>query len=136
MSNDTINGELFFMLSTERMGDEQWGPLCVWWRPNGMGYTTSIGEAGRYTREQVLQHSDPPHHLAILCKAVDVPASRAKTFSKSALKLSRNAAAPCTHPVHQSDFVRNAGRDLHRCKAFARIGSLACRSRGRDRETS
>jgi hypothetical protein len=86
MSDD---GERFFLLSVERTGQAPWGPRCVWWRPGAMGYTTSIDEAGRYTREEVARHADPPHHLAIPCRAVDVPASRAKALAAKALRISR-----------------------------------------------
>ena len=27
--------------------------LCVWWRPDNIGYTTELEEAGRYTLEQI-----------------------------------------------------------------------------------
>ncbi len=83
--------ELFFILSMHRTVDSK---KCVWWRPDAQGYTTSIGEAGRFTREEALQHSDPPHHLAIPCNVVDVPASRAKAFEKKALRASRFDAMP------------------------------------------
>lgn len=78
-----MSSELFFILSMQRTGESR---ACVWWRPNGMGYTTSIGEAWRCTREEALQRSDPPYHLAVPCDAVDVPASRAKALAKKALK--------------------------------------------------
>lgn len=28
------------------------GDLKVWWKPDSMGYTTDLGEAGRYSREE------------------------------------------------------------------------------------
>lgn len=84
MPNDSK--EEFFILSVERTADS---PACVWWRPDACGYTTSIGEAGRYSREEAMRHSDPPHHLVIPCNAVEVPAARAKSFAKKALSASR-----------------------------------------------
>jgi|SRR5712692_9868359 len=78
--------ELFFILSMERTSQNK---NCVWWQPDACGYTTSIGEAGRYTRAEAMQHSDPPHHLVVPCNAIEVPASRAKAFAKKALKESR-----------------------------------------------
>lgn len=83
--------EEFFILSMERTGakNDSGGPVCVWWRPGAAGYTALIGEAGRFSREEALRHSDPPHHLAIPCSTVSVPASRAKDFAKKALTQSR-----------------------------------------------
>jgi hypothetical protein len=77
---------LYFILSMERTADSG---ACVWWRPQAKGYTTSIGEAGRYTEEEIRSHADPPHHLAIPCNAVTVPAARAKALAKLASKVSR-----------------------------------------------
>jgi hypothetical protein len=85
--------EEFFILSMERTAD---GKMCVWWRPNANGYTTSISEAGRYSRVDALRHSDPPYHLAVPCNAVEVPASRAKAFAKQALRGSRFDPPPST----------------------------------------
>lgn len=81
-----MSREEFFILSVSRTADS---PACVWWRPNACGYTTSIGEAGRYTREEAMRHSDPPHHLVVPCNAIDVPSSRAKYFAQIALTGSR-----------------------------------------------
>jgi hypothetical protein len=83
----TNEGEEFFILSMERTGakNDSGGPVCVWWRPGGNGYTAFIGEAGRFSREEATRLSDPPHHLAVPCNAVTVPASRAKAFAKKAL---------------------------------------------------
>lgn len=79
-----MSAELFLILSLDRTGQAPWGPVCVWWQPNGMGYTASIGEAGRYTLEQVREHADPPHHVAIPLSAIEVPASKAKALVKAA----------------------------------------------------
>lgn len=84
--NDRAVPEMFFILSMERTRD---GQACVWWRPNANGYTTSIGEAGGFTREEAILHSDPPHHLVIPAAAIEVPAARAKSLAKKALKESR-----------------------------------------------
>ena len=81
---------LFFILSTERTRDSQ---SCVWWRPDGAGYTTSNRAGRRYTREECARHSDPPHHLCIPCDVVEVPAARARRFAKYALTVSRFDAA-------------------------------------------
>jgi hypothetical protein len=97
--------ELFFILSMQRtVGDCRpvGAASCVWWRPNANGYTSSIGEAGRYTREEALRHSDPPHHLVIPCSAVEVPASHAKRLAKHALKESRFDVKPREPIVHRS----------------------------------
>lgn len=88
--------ELFFILSMERSRE---GDACVWWRPDAAGYTSSLGLAGRYTREQALRHSDPPHHLVIPCHVVEVPASRAKGLAKHALKESRFDVAKKPEPT-------------------------------------
>jgi hypothetical protein len=88
--------ELFFILSMERTlgeGRPVGAAVCVWWRPDANGYTSSIGEAGRYTREECLQHSDPPHHLVIPCSVVEVPAASVRRFAHHALKESRFDAA-------------------------------------------
>ena len=84
-------GEEFFILSMERTAGE---PACVWWRPKAAGYTRSLAEAGRYSREQAIRHSDPPYHLAIPCDAVEVPSSKAKALAKKALRESRFDAHP------------------------------------------
>ena len=87
--------EEFFILSMERTGakNDSGGPVCVWWRPGGNGYTAFIGEAGRFTLEEAIRLADPPHHLAIPCSEVSVPASRAKAFAKTAAAVHANAEA-------------------------------------------
>jgi hypothetical protein len=99
----TETEQWFFILSVHRTAESR---VCVWWRPEAMGYTTSIGEAGRYRRLEALQHSDPPHHLAIPCDAVEVPASLSKRFAKKALSGSR-FERPCAQcgalPGHACD---------------------------------
>jgi len=82
----SAEGELYFILSMERTADS---PSCVWWRPQAAGYTTSIGQAGRYTLDEVRAHADPPHHLAVPCDAVEVPSAKAKAIARRALKVSR-----------------------------------------------
>ena len=86
MSADPFGGYFYFILSMERTRDSG---SCVWWRPMANGYTTSIGQAGRYTESEIRQHADPPHHLAIPCNEVRVPASQAKALAKRASKISR-----------------------------------------------
>ena len=88
-------GELYFILSMERTTG---AASCWWWRPDAKGYTSSIGEAGRYTREEALRHPDPPYHLVIPCSAVEVPAGRSKALAKLALRESRFDAARPMHP--------------------------------------
>lgn len=39
------NAEGFILCTVERAGD-----IAIWWRPGGCGYTTSLSEAGVYTR--------------------------------------------------------------------------------------
>ena len=78
---------VFFILSVERTASGE--GVCVWWRADASGYTSSIGEAGRYTRNEAMRHSDPPHHLVIPCRAVEVPASARVKLARSALKGSR-----------------------------------------------
>ena len=41
--------ELFYILSTERIGRQQW------WRPGWWGYTNRLSEAGKYSREEAFQ---------------------------------------------------------------------------------
>jgi hypothetical protein len=82
--------ELFFILSMERTRE---GQTCTWWLPDGHGYTASVGLAGRFTREEALRHSDPPHHLVIPCSVVEVPAASVRRFAHHALKESRFDAA-------------------------------------------
>ena len=41
--------QLYYIRNLER---ERSNPLVVWWKPNRMGYTTDLGEAGFYTKEQ------------------------------------------------------------------------------------
>jgi len=86
VSGPQLAGALYFILSTERTSGSG---ACVWWLPMANGYTTSIGQAGRYTEEEIRRHADPPHHLAIPCDAVTVPSARAKALAKLASKVSR-----------------------------------------------
>ena len=41
--------ELYYILSTERIGRQQW------WKPNEWGYTNSLSEAGKYTKAKAFE---------------------------------------------------------------------------------
>ena len=82
---DEKPSEEFFILSMERSAEG----ACAWWRPEGMGYTGAIAEAGRFSREEAMLRADPPHHLAVPCNSVWVPASHAKALAKRALAKGR-----------------------------------------------
>jgi hypothetical protein len=43
-----MSGDEWLILCHEH-GD---GAVCLWWRPNGAGYTTRLDEAGRYTEAE------------------------------------------------------------------------------------
>lgn len=83
---DAGTEQIFLILSMQRTA---YAKACVWWRPSANGYTTSLGEAGRYTLAEAWLHADPPHHLAIPLSKIEIPASRAKALAKLASPISR-----------------------------------------------
>ncbi len=81
-----MSDALFLILSVERTRESL---VCVWWAPDARGYTSSLGEAGRYTLEQVRMHADPPYHVAIPLSAIEVPRSLLGKLLKKASPVSR-----------------------------------------------
>jgi hypothetical protein len=88
METKIIDGRSFLILSVERTKGSR---ACVWWRANADGYTTSLGDAGLYNADQIRHHADPPHHVAIPVKEIEIPASALKRLLAKALPVSRFA---------------------------------------------
>ena len=46
--------ELFLLYSRKHSNPD----IAMWWRPDASGYTISVKEAGRYTQDEAIKHSD------------------------------------------------------------------------------
>ena len=66
--------------------------ILTWWRPDAMGYTMSLDDAGVYTAEYALLHND-----LIDCAAIPVSVARSMQF-------------PAVSEGRKSDLIAVAGK--------------------------
>lgn len=63
-----MNKDLYYIQDTRTIV----GNCVLWWRPNRLGYTTDLNEAGRYTQKEALaQHRSRDTDVPWLCSEIE-----------------------------------------------------------------